>query len=30
MFSQPMTSADAIGMLQGAGEVVDSSRAYSS
>jgi len=30
MFSQPMTSADAIGMLQGAGEVVDASRAYSS
>ena len=30
MFSQPMTSADAIGMLEGAGELVDSSRAYSS
>jgi len=30
MFSQPMTSADAIGMLQSAGEVVDASRAYSS
>ena len=30
MFSQPMTSADAIGMLQGTGEVVDASRAYSS
>jgi len=29
MFSQPMTSADAIGMLQGAGGVVDSSKAYS-
>jgi nicotinamidase-related amidase len=30
MFSQPMTSDEAIGMLQGSGEVVDASRAYSS
>jgi nicotinamidase-related amidase len=30
MFSQPMTSEEALGMLQGSGEVVDASRAYSS
>jgi hypothetical protein len=30
MFSQPMTSDEALGMLEGTGEVVDASRAYSS
>ncbi len=29
MFSQPMTSDEALGMLKGSGEVVDASRAYS-
>jgi ureidoacrylate peracid hydrolase len=30
MFSQPMSSSEALGMLQDSGEVVDASRAYSS
>jgi ureidoacrylate peracid hydrolase len=30
MFSQPLTSDEAVGMLQDTGEVVDASRAYSS
>jgi hypothetical protein len=30
MFSQPMTSGEALGMLQGTGEVVDAGGAYPS